>query len=361
MRPVPFATRCLLLTLALVPAAAGGGAAHAAPAREMLPIVLGSVNVTVSPDVAILQDAYVPKGEIHDGDLVSVMGNVRVDGEVTGQIVVVMGSLEMSGTAHGDVVSVMSRAHLADTARIGGQIVGVGWSIRRDAGSEVDGQIVNIGFMNLLPFAGAGGGLSGILRFLFILHLIKLTFLFVILLVITALIPRRLSVIAAAFPKQWGWALLAGLLTYCGVLIGVFILAVTIIGLPLAFALWYLAKGIKWVGLASVFYLVGQTAGRNLFRRELPHLASVLGGFVLYALITMVPGLGWAFNLILSMMALGLALVTRLGAEPAPLEQPAGVPPPSGAPFAGDPPPPGHTMASAPLDASGAGVPPVVS
>lgn len=352
MRPVPFTAFCLALALALVPAAAAaGGSAHAAPAHPLIPLVGTSVDVSISPDLAIGQSSYVPRGEVHDGDLVSVMGDVRVEGEVTGQIVVVMGSLDLSGTAHGDVVSVMSRTHLADTARVGGQLVGVGWSVQREMGSEVGGQVVNIGFMNLLPFAGHGGGLSGILRFLFILHLIKLTFLFVILLVITALVPRRLSVIAAAFPQRWGWALLVGLLTYCGVLIGVFILACTLIGIPLAFALWYLAKGIKWVGLASIFYLVGQTAGRNLFRRELPHLASVLGGFVVYALMTLVPGLGWAFNLIMSMLALGLALVTRLGAEPAPLAHPAGVPPSPGARFADD----------TPTEPSGVGVPPVVS
>ncbi|HZM69568.1 MAG TPA: hypothetical protein VFB95_04280 [Candidatus Cryosericum sp.] len=351
MRPVPLTAFRLVLALALVPAAvAAAGSAHAAPAGAGLPLI-ATVNVTVSPDVSIYQDSYVPKGQVHDGDLVSLMGDVRVEGEVTGQVVVVMGSLDLSGTVRGDVVSVMSRTTLSDTADVGGQLVGVGWSIQRAMGSKVGGQVVNVGFMNLLPFAGHGGGLSGIIRFFFILHLIKLTFLFVILLVITALMPRRLSIIAAAFPEKWGWGLLVGLLTYCGVLIGVFILAVTIIGLPLAFALWYLAKGIKWVGLASIFYLVGQTAGRNLFRRELPHLASVLGGFVVYALMTLVPGLGWAFNLILSMMALGLALVTRLGGEPVPGAQPAGASPASGARVTGD----------APIDPSGVGVPPLVS
>jgi len=353
MRPVPPTAFCLALVALVAAAAADGGCAHAAPARSIIPLVATSMNVSISPDVAFGQDAYVPAGEVHEGDLVTVMGDARVEGEVTGSIVVVMGSLEMSGTAHGDVVSVMSRTHLSDTARIGGELVGVGWSIQREMGSEVGGEVVNIGFMNLLPFAGYGGGLSGILRFLLILHLIKLTFLFVILLLITALIPRRLSVIAAAFPQQWGWGLLVGLLAYCGVLIGVFILAVTIIGLPLAFALWYLAKGIKWVGLASIFYLVGQTAGRNLFRRELPHLASVLGGFVCYAIITMVPGLGWAFNLILSMLALGLALVTRLGAEPKPQTQPAGAPAPPGARIADGAPPIEPS--------SGVSAPPVVS
>lgn len=306
MRPVPLTAFRLVVALALVPVAvAVGGSAHAAQASGLPP--LATVNVTVSPDVSIYQDSYVPKGEVHDGDLVSVMGDVRIEGEVTGQVVVVLGSLDLSGKVRGDVVSVMSRTQLGDTADVDGQLVGVGWSIQRAMGSKVGGQVVNVGFMNLLPFAGHGGGLSGIVRFFFILH--------------------------------------------CGVLIGVFILAVTIIGLPLAFALWYLAKGIKWVGLASIFYLVGQTAGRNLFRRELPHLASVLGGFVVYALMTLVPGLGWAFNLILSMMALGLALVTRLGSEPVPDAQPAGAPPASGARVTGE----------SPVDPSGVGVPPLVS
>jgi hypothetical protein len=275
---------------------------------------------------------------------------VRVDGEVTGTVVVVMGSLDMNGRAHGDVVSVMTRTHLGEAAQVDGQFVNVGWSPERDKGSRIEGEVVNINFMNLVPFAGHGGGIRGLIRFLLILHLIKLTFLFVIILVIAALMPRRLSVMAGEFPARWGWSFLVGLLTYAGVFIGVFVLAATIIGIPLALVLWMVAKMLKWCGLAAVFYLMGQSVGRNMFRRELPHVASVLCGFVIYAFLSFIPGLGWVFGKVLSIMALGLVLVTRFGTEPSPAGSPARpvMPPPfSGSPMAAGPAPAAGSPAGA--------------
>ena len=279
MRAARFATIAFIGLVAI-----GSAAWAAAPPPSPMP---APVAVT-TPGVSVSGDAYVPAGQVHNDDLVVIMGDARVDGEVTGDIVVVMGSLDLSGTAHGQVVSVMSRTHLAPTAKVEGEVVNVGWSMQRDEGSEIAGEIVNINFMNLVPFAGHGGGISGLLRFLFILHFIKLAFLFIIKVIITALMPRRLATIAAAFPA-------------------------------------------KWIGLAAIFYLMGQSMGRNLFRRELPHLASVLGGFVLFAVASCIPFLGWVFTtLFLTPTALGLVLLTRFGAEPAPRAAAAAVPPVSG-------------------------------
>lgn len=295
-----------------------------------------SINVD-APVVGLNETSYVPKGTVHDGDLVAIFGDVKVEGEVTGSIVVVMGSLELSGHAREDVVSVMSRTHITDGAQVDGEFVNVGWTPLRDQGSTVAGQVVNINFMNLVPFAGHGGGIAGLLRFLLIWHLIKLAGLFIILLVISALLPRRLATMAAQLPTRWGWSFLVGLLTYAGVFIGVIFLAITLIGIPLALVLWFTAKMLKWVGLAAIFYLMGHSMGRNLSRRDLPHLASVLGGFVLYALVSFVPVLGWIFSMVLSILALGLVLTTRFGAEPVAASL-AGVPAPQQPPPAPQPP-----------------------
>jgi hypothetical protein len=341
MNPLRTALLATLALLAAAPVALAAGT-HAAP-------VLGvSVNVDAPSVVGLSETAYVPKGQVHEGDLVSILGDVKVDGEVTGSIVVVMGSLELNGRAHEDVVSVMSRTHIGSTAQVGGEFVNVGWTPMRDEGSTVAGEVVNVNFMNLVPFAGHGGGIGGILRFLLIWHLIKLAGLFIILLLITALIPRRLATMAAQFPTRWSWSFLVGLLTYAGVFIGVLFLAITLIGIPLALVLWFTAKMLKWVGLAAIFYLMGNSMGKNLARRDLPHLASVLGGFVLYAIISLVPLIGMMFSMALSILALGLVLTTRFGAEPivvpspvAPSPQPPPVPqPPPIAPMpaTGEPP-----------------------
>jgi hypothetical protein len=331
MTPASIRATCAAMALAALtlgsPALAAKPAAD--PSQDRTPAI--HVNVDAgAQSVGFVEDAYVAQGQIHDGDLVSIMGNVRVDGKVTGTVVVVMGSIEIGGDVEGEVVSVMSRAHLGPNAHVGGQMVGVGWSIARDVGSRVEGEIVNIGFMNLVPFAGQGG-LAGFLRFLLIVHLITLAFLFLVLLIITALIPRRLSVMADAFPTKWGWSFLTGVLTYAGVVIGVVILACTIIGIPLALLLAFLAAVAKWIGLAALCYLIGRTAGRNLFNRELPHLACVLGGFVVYALLSLVPFVGWVFSMLMKILGVGLALYTKFGAEPAPQPLPSAAPPLAGA------------------------------
>jgi hypothetical protein len=305
------------------------------------------VNVEVSPAVSVSDTQVVPAGTTHEGDLVSVMGDIKVDGHVTGQVVSVLGSVEINGEVDSDVVSVMSKTHLGPKAKLDGQFVTVGWTPVREEGSTIDGEKVNVNFMNLLPFAGQGGGLKGLLRFILILKLVKMAFLFVVLILIASLMPRRLSVMASVFPTRWGWSFLVGLLTYTGVLLGTIFLALTILGIPLAIVLWFVAKAIKWMGLAAILYLMGQTMGRNIWGRQLPHLASVLCGYIVFAIASMVPILGWGFSLVMSMMAVGLAIVSRFGSE-AVAAQTAGTPPPMGPNWQGAPAPAGGAAGSGP-------------
>ena len=265
--------------------------------------------------VAVSSDSYVPAGEIHKGDLVNVMGDVRVDGEVTGQVVVILGRLEMNGTARDQVVSVLSDTVIGPQARIGGNLVNVGWLMKREHGSEVGGEVINVSFMQFVPFLDHGHGWTRLLWLFFVWKLIQLAGLFLMVLLVSALVPRRAEQIAAAFPEKWGWALLTGLLAYTGMVIACIILAITLIGIPLAIALGFAVKVTKWLGLASILFLIGQTIGRNLFKRDLSHLACVMGGFVVYALLSLIPLFGWVFATVVNLLAVGIALLTKFGAE----------------------------------------------
>jgi hypothetical protein len=269
--------------------------------------------------VLLADEVHVEKGQVHEGEVVVIFGDVRVEGTVTGQVVVVLGNLDISGAVEGDVVAVLSNSRIAETARIGGELVSVGGKLEGASSRKVGGEIVNVDFLQFVPFSGWFSGWhgwpGGFLWFLFILKLVQLAALFVVLVLITALVPRRLSVIADALPRRWGWALLAGLLAYAGVVLGCIVLAVTIVGIPLAIALGFAMKVTKWLGLASILYLMGHTAGRNLFSRELPHLASVLGGFVAYSLLSLIPLFGSAFGMVMSLLAVGITILTRFGSE----------------------------------------------
>jgi hypothetical protein len=305
----------------------------------------------IEPNFSLSSEAHVPAGYVHHGELVAVFGDVVIEGTVTGEVVVVLGSLQISGTVESDVVSVLSKTKLFETARVEGEMVNVGWSLDREPGSKVDGELVNVNFMSLIPFAGDGGGWTGLLRIIYLIRLAKLAALFVVVLLIAALLPRRVAVIGGAFPVRWAWSILVGLLAWAVFFIGCFILAVTLIGIPLVIALGFAMLVTKWLGFASIFFLVGQTLGRNLFRRELPHISCVLGGFIAYALLSLIPFVGWGLTLAMNVLAVGLVISTRFGSEEpwgkssapvagsAPAPEPAAGPP--APPSSPEPEPPG--------------------
>lgn len=308
------------------------------------PLMAGS-----APSFSLSGDADVPAGKIHQGDLVSIFGDVRVEGTVTGQIVVILGSLEMNGTANDQVVSVLSETSIGETARIHGDLVNIGWDLERHAGSEVSGEVINVGFMRVLPFVHHGDGWASLLWLFFLFKLALHSLFFLAVLLVTALVPRRLEVIATAFPEKWAWALLTGLLVYAGVLVASFILLCTVIGIPLAGALIATTKVVKWLGLASLFFLVGGSVGRNLFKRELSHLPAVLGGFALYSVLWLVPFVGALFALVLNIFAVGIVVVTRFGSEESWGQGRGHAPtPPAAGPPAGSPPAPPPVAAISP-------------
>lgn len=266
-----------------------------------------------SSNVTISDEAHVAEGQVHDDDIVAIFGKVNIEGEVAGDVVVIMGKLEISGTVRGDVVGIMSPVRLDDTADLEGDLVSIGGPLKRATGARIEGEVVSLNFLDAVPFLR--GGLAGFWKFIFLLKLISLALLFLAILLITALVPRRLSVIAAAFPSRWGMAILAGILAYCVTIVLGVILICTLIGIPLAIGLFCAAKVVKWIGLASLFFLIGHTLGRNLFKRDLSHVAAVLGGFAVYAVISLVPIFGAVFSAVMGVLALGISILTRFGSE----------------------------------------------
>ena len=76
--------------------------------------VFGSVNVA--------------RDELIDGQVVAVLGSVRIDGEVTDQVVAVLGSV-----------------HLGPEARVAGDVISIGGPVRRAPGAVVRGAVREIG------------------------------------------------------------------------------------------------------------------------------------------------------------------------------------------------------------------------
>jgi hypothetical protein len=69
----------------------------------------------------------------------------------------------------------------------------------------------------------------------------------------------------------------------------------------------------KWIGMAALFYFLGDRLGRNLLKRELNVLGAIALAFVFYALLALVPIFGWLVGTVVAWVAVGLMIATRFG------------------------------------------------
>ena len=110
--------------------------------------------------VSVMHNSYLPAGESAE-DVVAVMGNTRVDGDVSDSAVAVMGNVTLNGSAgdsavavlgdvyvngkvNGDVVSVLGNVKLGPQAVVGGEITNVLGTVERSPTAVVQGGTTNV-------------------------------------------------------------------------------------------------------------------------------------------------------------------------------------------------------------------------
>src|SRR5262249_47599875 len=103
------------------------------------------------------------------GDRVRIFGDVTVrEGEdVTGQVVAVLGSVRINGEVGSDVVSVLGSVDLGEKAVVGGDVVSVGGRVNRTPGAQVRGGVTEVSLSDfdhrlhgVPPWLGGLGALS---------------------------------------------------------------------------------------------------------------------------------------------------------------------------------------------------------
>ncbi|MCZ6670322.1 MAG: polymer-forming cytoskeletal protein [Acidobacteria bacterium] len=300
-------------------------------------------------DVQFGGEVHIREGEVHQGDLVVIGGSARIEGEVQGDIVVIMGGLYMSGKGNQDVVTVLSTVELADGAVIEGSFVNVLGGLEQASEIEIEGDFVDISFLDLsgLSFHGIGGGF---LHLLLLIKAFSLAILFVIIIVIAAVAPERVAFAGNAFPTDWPKALLYGVIAYCVFFMVAFILCITLIGIPIAIALCLAMKVAKWMGYAAIFFMVGDRIGRNLFNREFSLFPSLLIGYLIFGILKFIPlFVGEMIWMGLAVLGVGISLSTRFGSGQPWFQgksRPAPSLPPATPPGGEVPPPPAQSEGS---------------
>jgi uncharacterized RDD family membrane protein YckC len=255
------------------------------------------------------------------GDIVSILGDTRVTGEVNDSAVAVLGNMYIDGKVDGDAVAVLGNVELGPNAEIDGNLVAVGGSLHRDPAAVVRGDVQNVFGGN---FAGVGWLRAWVQHCLFYarplafapgLHWAwELAIAFLALYIGFALLFREgLSRCVQTFESHTGETVLAALITALLTPVLVVLLCVTVIGIA---AVPFVVFGLFCAGLfgkAVILAWIGWriTGRQRVGPRVHPAVAVLIGGAVVL-LLYVIPVIGFLVYKLLGYLGLGAVVYTMI-------------------------------------------------
>jgi uncharacterized RDD family membrane protein YckC len=299
-------------------------------------------------------------------DVVSILGDTRITGEVSDSAVTVLGDTYIDSRMHGNAVTVLGNIELGPHAEIDGDVVAVGGTLQRDPAAIVHGSVQNVFAVNF----GSVGGLRTWIHYCLLYGrplalkpglgwAWKLSFTFLALYAALALLFREgLTRCVQTFETEPGHSVLAALIAMLLTPVLVVLLFVTVIGIP---AVPFVVFGLFCAGLfgkAVMLAWLGRriTGWRVEGPMSHPAVAVLIGG-VLVLLLYLVPVIGFLVYKLLGLLGLGAVVYTALlalRAHQAARVAPRGATAATAPQTRGPTPAPGPTSAPGPASAPGA-------
>jgi hypothetical protein len=234
------------------------------------------------------------------GDRVRIFGDVTVrEGEeVTGQVVAVIGSVRIDGDVGDQVVAVLGSVDLGPKAIVRGDIVSVGGRVRRAAGSQVGGAVTEVSLADARwdprfePWLREVGlismfdGFSGVPRLIGTMFRLVLLMLFasMAMVVARAAVERSAQRVSDNPIRATLIGLLAEVMFVPVLVLTCVVLAISIVGIPLLLLvpfviLFFILLGL--VGFTGTALAVGQWARRQFSLGTASGFADVWLGIVI--------------------------------------------------------------------------------
>jgi hypothetical protein len=264
------------------------------------------VNGAVSRDAVIVggQISIAPTATIGK-DLIVLGGTVALDGTVNGNVIIRGGDVTINGTVKGSVDASARSVVFGANASIGGKLKYSSVVEAQTAMSVAGGGVEYKKMAEKVRQPEKSGNSFGI--FLVLAIVAKIISLFVLALIVWAVFKKKTMAFVQGSFAQFGWDLLRGFTAAVAMPAAAFVLLITLIGAPVAilmisaYAILAVLSGI----LAPIIL------GSFIFKFAKKSAAapvgaySILAGSAAYALIDLVPVLGWAFGIVFMLAAFG--------------------------------------------------------
>lgn len=308
------------------------------------------------------------------GDRVRMGGNITVqaDEHIDGDVVAVGGSVRILGSVDGDVSAIGGTVRLGPDAVVDGDVTVVGGRIHREPGAVVRGSIEETSWrvpdIRIAPGVHMGSPLEGLGSFVGTVVWIVFLGLLTALAYLVARRPvERMEYRVGTSPWKAAAVGLAAQILFIPVLVlTIVILAISIVGIPLLFAIPFaivaLGLGVL-VGFTAVAMRLGREAESRFGWAHASSFISIMVGVGLIMAVsffgaaigiaggpleffgTMLTVFGFVIQYVAWTIGLGVLLLTRFGTRYNWAEEGTPAPPPSGA---GTPAPPPTGVAPAP-------------
>jgi len=265
------------------------------------------------------------------GDRVRVFGDVLVDEdeEVSGQVVAVLGSVRINGEVGNQVVAVLGSVDLGPRAIVRGDVVTVGGRLRRAPGSQIEGAVTEVPLSDVgarvnLPWLDGWGPRYIVGGFRPVARLVGTTFRFVLLSLVACLafVVARRGVegsaqrvaddpVKATLVGLVAWVLFVPMFVMTAI-----VLAISLVGIPLLVLLPFAVVAMlvmAVVGFSGTAYAVGQWVRRRFGIATTSGFADICTG-ILVILLPLLLGRvvalgGWTFSpVVFLLVAVGLGV-----------------------------------------------------
>jgi uncharacterized RDD family membrane protein YckC len=305
-------------------------------------------------DVVMVGNDFVLKENEGSEDVVVIAGNATINGRVSGDLVVVGGSAEVLGKVDGELVVVLGSASLGPAAEIGNDVSVIGGTLTREPGAKIGGTPFVLSRLGILPkfealqsytthclmlgrpIAPQVGWVWGVVGIFLVIYLL-----------IAVLFPRPIQACVDTLEKRPVGSFFMGILLFVLLAPLTFLLAVSIVGIPVIPFLFCAMIVAFLFGKVSVYRFAGTQLGKqfHLETLQLPLVAFLVGAMVFCILYT-VPILGFLVWGAIIPFGMGAATLAAFGglrregnarsagaAAAAPASAPAWVPPASDPPL----------------------------
>ncbi len=285
------------------PVAPAAPAAPQPPAAPVIPAaLLGDVE---APVTTFGGDSTIAEGRVVEA-VFTMGGDAEIIGTVTTEVITMGGDIVVRGVVLGDVVSMGGDVEVVEGAVVRGELITMGGTV-----TSADGRVGSDGGLNVDL---SGDGEESFLESFFAKFFESATnhgFLFLFGLLLLGAARERFLTIQRVIAKRPGRLFIIGVMSFVAAVVLTIGLAITIIGIPGAVAVFILSGVAMYAGIAALGAVVGHLAPLA-FLRDKPVAQLGFGVFVMFVL-SLVPGVEVLAAILISCIGLGACVLTRFG------------------------------------------------